>query len=114
VLGCGAALIPLDHPGPYPDLMLVWRCSKSDPDGPFSPGNRVGLHQFLNAVFPQDPGMHRMRDSGRAGCELRTRAKLRQSFKTDDVAACTSLGPSCVTATGPSSPGRLVRICPWP
>ena len=28
------------------------------------PGNRVGLHQFLNAVLPEDPGGHRMRGGG--------------------------------------------------
>ena len=36
-------------------MLLGW-CSKPDPDGPFGPGNRVGLHQFLDAVFPDDPG----------------------------------------------------------
>jgi len=26
------------------------------------PGDRMGLHQFLNAVLPQDPCVHRLRD----------------------------------------------------
>jgi hypothetical protein len=34
------------------------------------PGDRMGLHQFLNAVLPQDPGLDRMRNSRRADCEL--------------------------------------------
>ena len=34
------------------------------------PGDRVGLHQLLNAVLPQDPGLDRMRNSRRADCEL--------------------------------------------
>jgi hypothetical protein len=31
---------------------LMGRCPEPDPDGPFGPGNGVGLQQFLNAVLP--------------------------------------------------------------
>jgi hypothetical protein len=34
------------------------------------PGNGVGLHRLLNPVFPEDPGVDRMRGGGRADCEL--------------------------------------------
>ena len=57
---------PLDGPRPDPDLMLVRWFPEPDPDGPLGPCDRVGLHQLLNAVFLQDPGVYRM--WGGRGC----------------------------------------------
>ena len=54
-------LSPLYRPCPDPDLILVGWCAEPDPDGPLSPGDSVSLHQFLNAVLPEDPGVDRMR-----------------------------------------------------
>ena len=51
---------PLDRSGPDPQLILMGRRSEPDPDSPLGPSNGVTLHQFLDAVFPQDPGVHRM------------------------------------------------------
>jgi hypothetical protein len=46
------------------------RCPEPDPDGPFGPGNGVGLHQLLDAVLPDDPGMHPLRDGRRGDGQL--------------------------------------------
>jgi hypothetical protein len=51
---------PFNRTGPHPNLMLVGWCSEPDPDGPLSPGDGMGLHEFLDPVLPQDPGVHRM------------------------------------------------------
>jgi hypothetical protein len=61
---------PLNCSGPHPDLVLVRWCSEPDPDGTFGPCDRVGTHQFLNAVLPQDPGVHPLWDCRRAHREL--------------------------------------------
>jgi hypothetical protein len=53
---------PLDCSGPNPDLMLVWWRSEPDPDSSLGPGDCVGLHQLLDAVLPEDPGEHQLRD----------------------------------------------------
>jgi len=50
-------------------LMLMGWCSEPDLDCPLGPCDRVGLHQLLNAVFPEDPSVDRMRGGGRADCE---------------------------------------------
>ena len=42
--------------------MLMRWCAEPDPDGPLGPGNGVGLNQLLDAVLPEDPGMHSLRD----------------------------------------------------
>ena len=46
--------------------MLMGWGPEPDPDGLFGPGNGVGMNQFLDAVFPQDPGTHLPWD-GRGG-----------------------------------------------
>ena len=59
-------LSPLYRARPHPHLILMGWCAEPDPDGPPGPGHSLGLHQFLDTVLPQDPGVHRLRD-GRAG-----------------------------------------------
>jgi len=41
--------------------MLMGWCSKPDTDGPLGPGNGMGLHQLLDSVLPEDPGVHSLR-----------------------------------------------------
>ena len=50
--------------------MLVWWGSEPDPDNALGPGNSLGLHQFLDAVLPKDPGAHPRRDGRGADREL--------------------------------------------
>ena len=57
---------PLDRTGPDPHLVLVGWDSELDQDGAFCPGDRVALHQLLDAVFPQHPGLHPLWDGGGA------------------------------------------------
>ena len=45
-------------------------CSEPDPDSPLGPGNSLSWHQFLDAVLPEDPGAHRLRDGWGADREL--------------------------------------------
>ena len=40
-----------------------WR-AQLDPDGPLGPGNRVGLHEFLDTVLPRNAGLHPLWDGG--------------------------------------------------
>ena len=59
---------PLDRTGPDPDLVVVGWDSELDQDGAFCPGNRVALHQLLDTVLPQHPGLHPLWDGGGAHC----------------------------------------------
>ena len=43
---------PLDRTSPDPYLVLVGWSSEPDPDRSLRPGNRMGLHQFLDTVLP--------------------------------------------------------------
>jgi hypothetical protein len=53
---------PRDRTSPDPYFVLVGWSSEPDSDGPFRPGDRVGLHQLLDTVLPQNPGLHRLWD----------------------------------------------------
>jgi len=44
--------------------------SEPDPDGPLGPCDSLGWHQFLDAVLPDDPGAHPLRDGWGADREL--------------------------------------------
>ena len=46
------------------------RDTEPDPDSPLGPGDRMSLHQFLDAVLPKDPGVHPLRDSRGGDREL--------------------------------------------
>lgn len=46
--------------------MLVGWCPEPDPDGPLGPGDGVALHQFLDAVLSDDPGVVVALDLGAA------------------------------------------------
>ena len=70
---------PLDSTGPDPDLMLVGWGSEPDPDSPLGPGNGVCLNEFLDAVLPEDPGAHRLRDGRGADRELAELLRLQTS-----------------------------------
>jgi hypothetical protein len=50
--------------------MLVGWDTEPDPDGPLGPGDSLSWHQFLDAVLPQDPSTHPMRDGRGADREL--------------------------------------------
>jgi hypothetical protein len=54
-------LSPLYRARPHPYLVLMWWCAEPDPDGPLGLGDGVGLHQLLDAVLPEDPGVHSLR-----------------------------------------------------
>ena len=55
-----------DRAGPDPNLMLVWWSAEPDLNCSLGPGDRVRLHQLLNAVLPYDPGGYSLR-VGRCG-----------------------------------------------
>ena len=50
--------------------MLVGRGSESNSDSALGPASGHGLHQLFDAVLPEDPGVHALRDSGRADGQL--------------------------------------------
>ena len=76
ILGTGANVEPnqrsgpLDRTSPYPDVVLVRWCSEPNSDSAFGPRSRGGLHQLLDAVLPQDPRMHPVRDGWCANGEM--------------------------------------------
>jgi hypothetical protein len=85
--------------------MLVGRCSEPDPDGPLGPGNRVGLHEFLDAVLPEDPGSHARRDGRGADREL-TRCSGVPAAQTAGSSP-TSAGPTALTTLTCGEPRRF-------
>jgi len=50
--------------------VLVGWSAETHPNGPLGPRSRLGLHQFLDAVLPEDPGAHPLRDGRGADREL--------------------------------------------
>ena len=61
---------PLDCTSPDPNLVLVGWSSEPDADGPLGPGNRLALHQFLDTVLPQNPGLNPLWDGRGADRQL--------------------------------------------
>ena len=70
---------PLYCPCPDPHLVLMgWR-PEPDPYGLLGPGNGMARYQLLYSVFPDDPGLHRLRDGCGGDCELPQLLGLRTS-----------------------------------
>jgi hypothetical protein len=50
--------------------MLMGWGTEPDPHSTLGPGNRLSGHEFLDAVFPEDPGTHLLWDGREADREL--------------------------------------------
>src|ERR1035437_10776967 len=108
VVGVVSTSGSFDSSGPYPDLLPArWR-SEANPERAVDPGSSVGLRQFLDAVLPDDPGVHSLPDSrvqtsscpSCSDCRLRAVAAqccgaYKPSRQPPSEARAHALSPSC-------------------